>query len=42
MGVYMDDRMSGHAFAKNPWLVRKEVAFCYADIRVASDETGKR
>ena len=40
LGVGMGDRMSGHVFAKNPWLVSEEVAFCSAG--VASSEAGKK
>ena len=42
VGVDKDDCMSGHAFFRNLWLVNEEIASCYADIGVASNEVGKR
>ena len=34
--------MSDHVFSRNLWLVSEEVASCYTDIGVASDEVGRR
>ena len=42
MGADKDDYMFGHAFSKNLWLVNEEVVPYYADIRVASNDVGKR
>ena len=42
VGVDKNDYMSGHAFSRNLWLVSEEVASCYANIGVASDDAGKR